>query len=182
MSIQCIFFLHFTNVLFYFFSHCHFNLFFIYMLEIVSKFAFALCDISTPFFCFVFSLLYNLHNPTFFTEPSNGDLHGCLPALPSEHSGCYPVSAPYMDRWHCRHLGVPGYCRLMLFLRKYLILMTDTSGLSLDIEIICSLIKKFNFVCLYSTNSHLNSSQWGKVVIVCHPAVYNKSNKKLKKL
>lgn len=134
---------------------CQDNVFFFYVLQIylftfsiiaTPKFPFALCNISTPFFCFVFSLLYNFHNPTFFTEPSNGDLHGCLPALPSEHSGGYPVSAPYMDRWHCRHLGVPGYCRLMLFMRKYLILGTATSGLSLDREIICSLAKKFSSI------------------------------------
>lgn len=58
------------------------------------------------------------------TEPSDGDLHGCLPPLPAEYSGGHPLSASHLDCRHCRHLGVPGYCRLVLLLCEYSTLMT----------------------------------------------------------
>lgn len=60
--------------------------------------------------------------PSCLTEPSDGDVHGCLPPMPPEYSGGHPVSAPYLDCWHCRHLGVLGYCRLMLLMCEYFII------------------------------------------------------------
>lgn len=67
-------------------------------------------------------------NPSLcFPEPSDGDLHGCLPPLPPEHSGGHPVSAPYLDRRHRRHLGVPGDCGLVLLLCEFLIMVINNS-------------------------------------------------------
>lgn len=73
----------------------------------------------------LFSVL--CHSLPSSTEPSDGDLHGRLPPLPPEYSGRHLVSATYMDRRHGRHLGVPGYCRLVLLLCEYSTLMNSWS-------------------------------------------------------
>lgn len=62
----------------------------------------------------------NLTLSILFTEPSDGDLHGCLSPLPPEHSGGYPISPTDLDCWHSRHLGIYGHCRIVLFLCKYI--------------------------------------------------------------
>lgn len=52
-------------------------------------------------------------------EPSDGDLHGGLPALPPEHSGRHPVSPADLDCGHSGHPGVDGHRGVVLFLREY---------------------------------------------------------------
>lgn len=58
-------------------------------------------------------------SPTLSTEPTDGHLHGSLSSLPPEHSGGHPVSATDLDCWHSWHIGVYGYCRIVLLLCEY---------------------------------------------------------------
>ena len=72
---------------------------------------------STHIECLLSSFTFSPCPP--FIEPTDGDIHGRLPALPPEYSRGHLVPAPYLDCWHCWNLGVPGYCWLVLLLCEY---------------------------------------------------------------
>lgn len=119
---------HVCSYLFFFHFHfqCTLYSFFIFMylfLTLIFANISVILISSSHLNFFILTLL------TLPTEPSDGDLHGRLPALPPEYSRGHPVPATYLDCGHCRHLGVAGNCRLVLFLCEYSSSMTDMTCL-----------------------------------------------------
>ena len=87
-----------------------------------SEFGLPLClDLFLPSFlpfltpCIHANLLLSPPHP----EPSDGDLHGRLPALSPEHPGGHPLPASHLDRWHSRDYGVSRHRGDVLHLCKY---------------------------------------------------------------
>lgn len=74
---------------------------------------------STRLQAYKYTPCFNFTSWILFTEASDGDLHGCLPPLPPEHSGSHPVSSTDLDCRHSRDLGINGHCRIMLLLCEF---------------------------------------------------------------
>lgn len=74
---------------------------------------------STRLQAYTYTPCFNFTSWILFTEPSDGNLHGCLPPLPPEHPGGHPVSSTDLDCRHSRHLGIYGHCSIMLLLCEF---------------------------------------------------------------
>lgn len=53
------------------------------------------------------------------TGPTDGHLHGCLPALPPEHLWSHPLPAPHLGGGDCWHHGVILHGLPLLLLREF---------------------------------------------------------------
>lgn len=62
---------------------------------------------------------FHLSACVYLPVATDGDVHGCLPALPPEHLRCHPVPAVDLGGGNCWGAAGPLHCLCMLLLCEY---------------------------------------------------------------